>query len=105
MNPTFNDQNQNFPAGVQPQSLPLIPGSGQSPSYIQPPQSGGLMNYIRNNKWVVLVAIIILAALIYWFYMRKNAKNAAPGAGINASNLGSAVNKSGFTVNRNKALI
>lgn len=34
--------------------------------------TGGFMDFIKNNKLAVAIAIIILIALIWWFCIRKN---------------------------------
>lgn len=35
------------------------------------PASKGIMNFIKNNKLTVIIAILILIAVIWWFCMRK----------------------------------
>ena len=49
---------------------------------VQPPvpASGGFMDWIKNNKLAFLIGILILAGLIWYFFMRKPA-----GANINVT--------------------
>jgi hypothetical protein len=40
-----------------------------------PPSSNSFMDYVRNHKLTVIIAIIILIALIWWFCMKKQTTN------------------------------
>ncbi|XWV26019.1 hypothetical protein QJ857_gp1061 [Tupanvirus soda lake] len=63
MNQNYNDD----------QNRPLMPMQPIQP--IQPVQpatgSGGFMDYVRNNRMTVIIAVLILIGLIWWFCMRK----------------------------------
>lgn len=39
----------------------------------QPAQSSGIMNYIKQHKWVVIVIILIALILGWWFFIRNKA--------------------------------
>lgn len=66
---------------------------------VQPSPDRSMMTYIKDNKWLILIGILILAALIWWFCIRKkaasgtdignaaatNAQAAAAGTGANAT--------------------
>lgn len=38
-----------------------------------PPQSSGIINYLKQNKIVAIVILLILIGLIYWYFMKRNA--------------------------------
>ena len=62
MNSNYNDdQNGN-----------LLPYQSQPMTVVQPPASNNFMDYVSNNRVVVVIALLILGFLLYWFCFRKS---------------------------------
>lgn len=64
---------------------PLIPAQP-----VQPASSGGVTNWIKNNKFAALIILILIIALIWWLFTRGKSSNVtkidvAPAAGINGA--------------------
>jgi len=60
---------------------------------IQPVQTKtGFMDYIRQNKLLVAIALLILLGLLWWFFVRKpttpttSVTTIVPGTGMNGMN-------------------
>lgn len=62
-----------------------------------PPSSGGFMDYIKRNKLLVAIVIIIIVGLIWWFCIKKNkltdATPSGTGTSVTATNTGVKVSK------------
>ena len=60
MDPNYNDDQRYL---QQLQNPPMQP--------IQPASTGGIWNYIRNNKVTVIIIVLVIAALLWWFCFRN----------------------------------
>ena len=59
---------------------------------------GGFMNYIKNHKLAVAIAILILIFLIWWFCMRKK----APTTGTNITVAPNPINGTNIKVTKSR---
>lgn len=87
MENTYYNDDQNGPVMMPPQ---------------QPLAQRSLWDYLRENKGMVILGVLVLAALIWWFCMRKNQDGNANVATVNVppGTGATVVNPNGFRVTR-----
>lgn len=86
MDPTYDETNRGM--------MPVQPAP-------TPSKSGGIMDFIRNNKILVIIIILIIIGLIYWFCIRKNSQNVT--TNITTPGPSSSMNPSKINVTRTRS--